>query len=508
MNQLLPVSYQPVDPDSSADTSADTAQPQDVVVKVEQEAESCGDEPCSDMPLMAGISTEGTCPVEETSGGVVQTKGSGDGTNAEESRSEEEVPAVGGAYCDGAGAEDVGGVSTEGAEAQVSGVNTEREGAEDVGGVNAEGSRSLDVGGEGAGAEDVGGARKRTLRNSTLVQKNAVYCLSRRNKKQKQASSPSSQLAASIGTSSVATEEGTTPPSLPAREGTGSPFRREPSDPAIDNTSDSVPNSLIQSQSNVNSTPLSRSQPTLLSHSHVTATPPSHSHVVPALPSHSHVTPEVAVGSSGSNATSQSEHAEMMEIVSMTDEEFGVSEVPVFAVEPDRSRQPMASLPQSSTPLSTITLPHPTSTPSQQPPPSSVHSQQPHPSSVHSQQPHAPSQPHPSSSSAHSQSPSSFSSSTQSAFKPVTTSNSSNRIASPSKPSSKAEPSNGTSSSSFSQLGMKAVTLGEFSEAFIQGDTTNWFRRMKLLDHIETVQDNVQAWLEMIEQSLDGKSAC
>lgn len=47
--------------------------------------------------------------------------------------------------------------------------------------------------------------------------------------------------------------------------------------------------------------------------------------------------------------------------------------------------------------------------------------------------------------------------------------------------------------------------MGEFAEAFLQGDTTNWFRRMKLLDHIETVQDNVQAWLEVIEKKLDGK---
>ena len=52
---------------------------------------------------------------------------------------------------------------------------------------------------------------------------------------------------------------------------------------------------------------------------------------------------------------------------------------------------------------------------------------------------------------------------------------------------------------------MEAVTLGEFAEAFIQQDTTNWFRRMKLLDHIETVQDNMQEWLDMLEKKLDGK---
>ena len=53
---------------------------------------------------------------------------------------------------------------------------------------------------------------------------------------------------------------------------------------------------------------------------------------------------------------------------------------------------------------------------------------------------------------------------------------------------------------------MEAVTLGEFAQAFIQGDKTNWFRRMKLLDHIETVQDNMQEWLDMLEKKLDGKS--
>ena len=637
MNQLLPVSYQPVDPD----TSADTAQPQAVVVvKVEQEVESCGDDLC---PMLAGTE-EDTCAMKEVSVGVAQTKGSGDGIRGEEERLDmggvsteyEGTQDVGGVNTEGSGIQDVGAVSTERAEGEdVSGINTEgsgtgdvggaitegagdvgganTEGAGDVGGANTEGVGTGDVGGantegagtgdvggantegagtgdvggantEGAGTGDVSGARKRTLRNSTLIQKNAVYCLSRRNKKQKQITSP--QLTVN---SSVAKEEGTTPPSLTppsltARERTGSPIRRG-------NTSDLDPNVLVHPQSS-SSTPPSHSQPTLLSHSHVVTTPLPHSHVT-ALLSHSHITPEVAVGSSGSNATSQSEHAEMMEIVSMADEEFGVSEVPVFAMEPDRSRQPVACLPQASTPLSIITLPHPSSVtsqqphpssapsqqphpssapsqqphpssapsqqphlssapsqqphpsfvpsqqphpssvpsqqphpssvPSQQPHPSSVTSQQPHPSSVTSQQPHpssvtsqqphpssapsqqphAPSQLHPSSNPAHSQTPSSFSSSTQSAFKPVTSSNLSTRTASPSKPLSKTEPSTASSSSSF---GMKAVTLGEFSEAFIQGDTTNWFRRMKLLDHIETVQDNVQAWLEMIEQSLDGES--
>jgi hypothetical protein len=61
----------------------------------------------------------------------------------------------------------------------------------------------------------------------------------------------------------------------------------------------------------------------------------------------------------------------------------------------------------------------------------------------------------------------------------------------------------GTEGSSDAEL--ETATLGDFAEAFVRGDTTNWFRRMKLLDHIETVQDNVQAWLDMIEDSLEGE---
>ena len=53
--------------------------------------------------------------------------------------------------------------------------------------------------------------------------------------------------------------------------------------------------------------------------------------------------------------------------------------------------------------------------------------------------------------------------------------------------------------------GMETVTLGEFSEAFVKGDTTNWFQRMMLLDHIEAVQDKIRTWMESIDRQLDCK---
>ena len=57
-----------------------------------------------------------------------------------------------------------------------------------------------------------------------------------------------------------------------------------------------------------------------------------------------------------------------------------------------------------------------------------------------------------------------------------------------------------------SKSGMDSVTLGEFSEAFMKGDMTNWFQRMLLLDHIETIQDKVSTWMEIIDKQLDGKA--
>ena len=56
-----------------------------------------------------------------------------------------------------------------------------------------------------------------------------------------------------------------------------------------------------------------------------------------------------------------------------------------------------------------------------------------------------------------------------------------------------------------SKSGMDSVTLGEFSEAFMKGDTTNWFQRMLLLDHIEAIQDKIRVWMEMINKQLDGE---
>ena len=63
-------------------------------------------------------------------------------------------------------------------------------------------------------------------------------------------------------------------------------------------------------------------------------------------------------------------------------------------------------------------------------------------------------------------------------------------------------------SSLSSKSTMDTVTLREFTEAFMQGDTTNWFQRMKLFDHIEAVQDKVMAWMEIVDSQLDGKCVC
>ena len=52
---------------------------------------------------------------------------------------------------------------------------------------------------------------------------------------------------------------------------------------------------------------------------------------------------------------------------------------------------------------------------------------------------------------------------------------------------------------------MDTVTLGEFAEAFMHGDTTKWVNRMLLFDHVEAVQNKVTAWMELIEEQLEGK---
>lgn len=48
------------------------------------------------------------------------------------------------------------------------------------------------------------------------------------------------------------------------------------------------------------------------------------------------------------------------------------------------------------------------------------------------------------------------------------------------------------------------VLLNDFAEAFVKGDTTNWFKRMLLLSHIESVQDDIHRCLEQMERELDG----
>lgn len=52
---------------------------------------------------------------------------------------------------------------------------------------------------------------------------------------------------------------------------------------------------------------------------------------------------------------------------------------------------------------------------------------------------------------------------------------------------------------------MDSVSLEEFADAFMQGDTTNWYQRMKLLDHIESVQERVGMCMESIETQLEGE---
>ena len=48
------------------------------------------------------------------------------------------------------------------------------------------------------------------------------------------------------------------------------------------------------------------------------------------------------------------------------------------------------------------------------------------------------------------------------------------------------------------------VLLNDFAEAFVKGDTTNWFKRMLLLSYIESVQDDIHHCLEQMERELDG----
>jgi len=50
---------------------------------------------------------------------------------------------------------------------------------------------------------------------------------------------------------------------------------------------------------------------------------------------------------------------------------------------------------------------------------------------------------------------------------------------------------------------MDTVTLGEFAEAFMHGDMTNWVHRMLLYDHVEAVQNKVMAWMDLVEKQLE-----
>ena len=374
--------------------------------------------------------------------------------------------------------------------------------------------------------------QRRELRSSTVIQKNAVYYTPKKTRRSRAVGGPSSSGEGAGSGEGVASKDSHTPLAAGEAGIPTSVITQHTTSPqvAVTGTSDSeLPIPLLD-----------------ISHSHSAL--PSHSYAPPVLLAQTHVTPEVAMGCSGANATLE---AELMEIVNLN-EEFGVSEIPVFAMQPGRTFQPMATLLQSrllSTPLSVITPPLPPSSPavpSLSPRPSLQNPLSIITSSMHPSSPAVPSlspmlrpptpltiitAPSPLSS------PSGFSPSTQSAFKPVAGTCSPGRAA-----IVKAEPSpdpkTGSSSSvsldavesTSSNVGtegskggpnvdaegsnvgkqgsseMEAITLGEFAEAFVQGDMTNWFRRMKLLDHIETVQDNVQAWLDMIEESLEGEN--
>lgn len=359
---------------------------------------------------------------------------------------------------------------TEGGKDQMEGGKDRTQGGKD----QVEGGKDRTEGGKEV--EESGGGRRK-LRSSTEIQKNAVYYGPKRNRKLKQLSaagaSPTARGSPSTAGGSPSTAGGsgeeTSASSASGQKtsvsGAGGEQNQTtpPASQAISpHSSSSVPVSLDTEQ------PV----PIIVSS--------SHSHTAPSqIPvSHSHTTPAVAATSTpGTSATSQED---MMELVTICDNEFGIPEIPVFASSAT-GFVPQSNLP---VPLSVITS---------------------------SGSPAVPSP-----------SPKGFCPSPQSAFRPVTPSKPSLQNTPqksggplppppppPPPPAAAAQPC--TSSSLESEepaqgnLGMEAVTLGEFAEAFLQADTTNWFKRMKLLDHIETVQDNVQAWLEVIERKLDGE---
>ena len=111
-----------------------------------------------------------------------------------------------------------------------------------------------------------------------------------------------------------------------------------------------------------------------------------------------------------------------------------------------------------------------------------------------------------------SSSPSKLITSTRSAFTPVMAPSSlamttPNQASSPLKAGPpQTNPSKTQSETSVPDLAsaMDSVSLGEFADAFMQGDTTNWYQRMRLLDHIEGVQEKVSLWMDSLEQQLEG----
>ncbi len=179
---------------------------------------------------------------------------------------------------------------------------------------------------------------------------------------------------------------------------------------------------------------------------------------------------------------------ELMEF--MNQDEFGVSEVPVFAVDPNKIQHP-ASSSEGGTVLPSMPVVA---------------------ASAVSVRLGGSGSSMPSSST--------FSSSSKSAFKPVATSTSSPSkvISSSTSASATATTASSSSTTSLSHTSdveaascpsplssTQPVTVGKFSEDFLKKDTTNWFRRMKLLDHIEEVQDNMATWLNFIEERLAGE---
>lgn len=325
---------------------------------------------------------------------------------------------------------------------------------------------------EDSETEDI--ASKRELRASTTVQKQALYISPKRSRKCK--GSPSSSESMDLERKEETIEEGNINDASPL-----------PSSSAEEERKDVKPLSPL-SPVNISTT------------TNILSTPHTSS-LIPQSVSTNISSVTSIVNPSTGGASDLEQHStklmepkiepaeeELMEIISQ--DEFGVSEVPVFAVEADRlPHPPVQVLP----PLSIITTPT---------------------SAVRLGGG--------SGSNTIISNPPSFSPSAQSAFRPVTavvnkpsphkikiTSMNTNILGST--PDLNLDPSARTLISEASippvpsSSRMEPVTLGEFAEAFVQGDTTNWFRRMKLLDHVESVQDNVQAWLDLIQKKLTGK---